>query len=228
MVLRLKLDIVTGAFEERVQRWNGIIARTATLAMDDARNNVLTEGRANIAQAGGKFGAKWTSALRATRYPKGRDSMSPAVFVHHKIPYAGLFEDGGTVTGSPMMWLPLPTTPQKVARGRTTPAKLAAAAGQPLISMGTSKKGRPLLGMQIRVPKTQASKGGRYSAGINKVTLGRLRNAASPGGRGILRTVPLFVGIDSAKHRKRFNIAAVAQDTRDRLPAYYAKNFRED
>jgi hypothetical protein len=221
MTLRLKLDIVSGAFEERVKRWNEIMARTSTLAMDDARFDMLKEGREDIAGAGGKFGRRWQSALRATRYPKGRDSMSAAVFVHHKIPYANLFEEGGSVKGNPMLWLPLPGTPLRVGRQRTTPKRLVAATGNPLIKMKT-RGGKPLLGMEVRLPKTQAG------LPTPKVTLSRLRNGRNEGGRGILRTIPLFVGLQNANHRKRFNIAGVAERIRGRLPEYFTRNFKDD
>jgi hypothetical protein len=221
MTLRLKLDIIGGAFDERVKRWNDIISRTATLAMDEARSDVLKEGRENIAGAGGKFSRRWQSALRATRFPKGRNSMSAAVFVHHKIPYANVFEEGQSVRGNPTLWIPLPGTPLRVGRQRMTPKRLVAATGNPLIKMKT-RSGKQLLGMEVRLPKTQAK------TPNPKITLSRLRNGRNEGGRGVLRTIPLFFGKPMVQHRKRFNIAGVAQKVRGRIPDYYAKHFRDD
>lgn len=70
-----------------------------TAAMNMAASMIQDQARANIA-AGGNFGGRWTDGLHVT-LNNMRISMS------HDIPYADIFETGGTITGHPLLWLPL-------------------------------------------------------------------------------------------------------------------------
>lgn len=225
-MVRLKLDIVSGKFAENVKRWNFIIARTATLSMDQARTEFLDTARPQIANAG-RFSRRWQTGLRAKRFPERRVSMGPSVYIYHKIPYADIFEQGGEIRGNPLLWIPLSSTPKKVGRYRMTPKNLVDKAGVNLVSI-KSKSGKPLIGAPIRVPKTRA-KDDRI-----KVTLAALKrgdsaqDAKGNPAKGIIRTVPLFVGVRAIHLRKRFDIARVTQNVRDKLPSYYAQNFRDD
>lgn len=215
----LKWDIVTGRFEESMVRMEEPIAAAATTAMRGVANLVKIDGASDIARAG--FSARWQKALSTRVYPVGRNSMRAAVFVQHKIPYAGVFEDGATIAGKPMMWIPIPGTPASIGSGRgrrrLTPATLATDVSD-LVSF-RSKSGVPLLGARVRVT------GERATAAKPKVSLSLLRRQNNYGGRGVLRTVPLFFGVSTVNITKKFNIRQVCAKARNRIPSLYAAAF---
>jgi hypothetical protein len=103
-----------------------IIADAAWQAMEDVKGMVQREGRASIASGG--LGPKWQKALRVDRYPS-EPSIDAAVYVSHKIPYAGIFETGGIITGRPLVWIPTRNAPARIAGKRPTPALFARAVG---------------------------------------------------------------------------------------------------
>ena len=76
-------------------------------------------------------------------FPKSGVSIGAAAHIHHKIPYAGVFEEGAAIAGQPMLWLPLPTVPIGAGGRRLTPKKYIAQ-GNRLASVKRPGK-RPLL-----------------------------------------------------------------------------------
>jgi hypothetical protein len=67
---------------------------------------ILEAGRENI-KAGGNFGDRWMSGLHVDVdgvVPRMRIAMT------HDIPYADIFEEGGTIKGNPLLWIPLSGT----------------------------------------------------------------------------------------------------------------------
>lgn len=212
--LKVSLDIVSGSFEQSILALQEPVATAATKAMTATGLQLKAQGRAAIARSG--FSLKWQNALRVEIYPKLPEvSMSPAVYLHHNIEYAGIFEDGATIGGHPFMWLPLSNAPKRIGRFMTTPALFEKSVA-PLVSL-TSRNGKALLGAPIRLSKAQAGQA------VPKVTLAGLRRGKS--GKGILRTVPLFVGIPETSIRGRFNIRELCATLRDNIPALYRKNL---
>jgi len=216
MSLGLSYDIISGEFEKRMKEMELPIALTATEVMDEVKDIVKREGRADIARAG--FSKKWQNALRVDRYPKGRKkSVEAAVFVHHNIQYAGVFEEGATIHGSPLLWLPTDEAPKRIGRNRMTPANFERKIGH-LVSL-TSRKGTPLLGYPIRLSKSNAAKTSP------KITMAAIRRGKT--GKGTLRTVAMFVGIRKARIHKQFSIRKVCENARDRIPTLYAAIFSD-
>lgn len=117
-----------------------MMARAATAAMTDAAKLAVQGGRQSIAAGG--FGANWQNALRAKVYPSSGASLSPAAEIYSKIPYAGAFEYGQTVSGKPLLWLPLDNVPLGRRGKRMSPAEVARSIG-PLHSI--NRPGRPPL-----------------------------------------------------------------------------------
>jgi hypothetical protein len=216
----LKWDIVTGRFEEQMQLLEAPIAEAATTAMRGVANIVKIDGASDIARAG--FSTRWQKALSTRVYPEGRNSMRAAVFVRHRIPYAGVFEDGATIAGNPIMWIPLPGVPKAIGSGRgrrrLTPEMVSTSVTD-LVSY-RSRTGTPLLGARVRVT------GERATAKQPKISLGLLRRQDNPGGRGTLRTVPLFFGVSTVNIKKKFNIRQVCERARNRIPSLYVAAFK--
>ena len=154
--------------------------------------------------------------MRLNVYPKKGTSLRAAALIWHKIPYAGVFEEGATIRGRPTLWLPLPSTPQKYGRYRLTPERYNKEIG-PLQYVKRPGKS-PLL--FARVKSTKSGKPG------SRVTLSRLKAGAR--GQGKTTSVPVFVGIDSVSIRKRLDITGIVRKARDRLADLYAENMRSD
>lgn len=219
---RFTFQVLSGSFAEQQAYTEGVIADAAMGAMDSAALIVKRDGRADITAAG--FSKKWANALRVNLYPSKGRSMSPAVFVWHKIQYAGIFEEGGTIRGDPMLWLPLTGTPRFIGRQRMTPERYAQSVGD-LVSL-PSKSGTPLLGARVRLSGSRLASARQGET--PKLSLALLRRQGNYGGRGVLWTVPLFFGIPTANIRDKFSIREVCERVSGRLPALFAANFKDD
>src|SRR5882672_3832798 len=143
--LKLNYAALTGQFRQMAEEMQQPIKVAATGAINDAAKFIKVAGRANIAQAG--FSTKWQNALRVNVYPSKGVSMDPALLAYHKIPYAGVFERGATISGSPYLWLPLPDVPRNAYGRRMSPANFVRLIG-PLKSVFRAGK-PPLLVAQI-------------------------------------------------------------------------------
>jgi hypothetical protein len=213
---RLIYDITPGEFDAAIQAKYEPLARAAKEAVKEAGDIVKREARADIGRAG--FSTLWQNALRVEIFPQGsKVSANAAAFIFHKIDYSWVFEEGATIKGKPMLWLPLKSAPKRIGRARVTP-KLYRQKYGPLVSL-KSKAGKPLLGARVRLTEDEAKRK------KPRVSLSRL--SAGTGGTGVLRTIPLFVGVRQVHLKDRFSIAEICQRARDRLPALYFQNFRD-
>jgi hypothetical protein len=109
--------------------------RAITTSMRMAQAMLQKTAEDDIASAG-NFGSRWTDGLHVNLQgsaPNMKLSMT------HDIPYASIFETGGVIHGSPLLWIPLSGTSAEGIR--------AAAFGEGLVSQRkTSQRGgRPLL-----------------------------------------------------------------------------------
>lgn len=153
------------------------VTDAAVGALRDVAKVAVAEGRANILSAG-KFTSRWAKALTYRVYAnKGLDA---AALIYHKFAIAGVFEEGATITGKPLLWIPIGNV-----------------------------RGRP------------------------KNFHGKLASVNLPGRRPMLvgevsgKRIPLFVGIDRATIRKRFNIIAIVRNAAERLGEFYSQRFRQ-
>lgn len=216
-----------GQFLAAAERQRQAVAKAATAAIRAAANDVKRNGRAAIARAG--FSAKWQNALRVNVYPRAGDSIDAAAFVHHNIRYAGVFERGATIAGSPFLWLPLPTAPQRIGGRRATPALYIRNIG-PLVPIRRPGK-RPLLAG--RVQATRAGRGRRPTvAQLRRGARDARRSSANAAfggkaGRFATKLVPLFVGIPSVTIRPRLGLQAIFDQARAGLAAAYARNLKD-
>lgn len=216
---KLSFRIVSGSFEEQQKESERLIAVAATGAMDEAIGQIKPAARADIAAAG--FSRRWQNALRINRYPsrKGSIALSPAAYIYHKIEYAGVFEDGATIQGDPLLWLPLSSTPQRISGNLMTARRMGSIIPGKFISM-KSRTGLPLLAAQVRVSKTQSIKD------RPKVTLAALKRGKE-GDKGVLRTIPLFFGVRKTTIGKKLNIREICARAQAQIPSLYAKQFAE-
>lgn len=205
MTARFRYTYDEGAFETAFGASTTVLQEAAQKAIAAAGEIVKQEGRAEIAAAG--LGAGFVKAFRVDIYPKGRNSLNATAHIYHKIPYAGVFEEGATIRGNPRLWLALPSTPQRYGRKPMTPELFAKSIG-PLSFVKRPGK-RPLL-----VAKAKKGKN------MTKISLARFR--AGGKGEGPFMSVPVFVGLDTVSIRKRLNITRIVRNARERLPELYA------
>lgn len=198
---RFVLNAVGDAFKHTIAELEKPMARAATAAMKQAAELAKAKGRASIAAGG--FSKKWQNALRANVYPATGASLKPAALVFHKISYSSVFEEGATIAGKPLLWIPLANVPSS-SRGSghpMTPSEYAARFG-PLVSVNVPGK-PPMLFAQY------APKGPRR------------RRARRPNNR-----VPLFIGVPLVDIAKRFDVTGACQEAAAALPALYQSNLQ--
>lgn len=208
MAARFSYDYVAGEYARATADVQNQIAKAASAAVHGAGDLAKKAGRANIASAG--FGSKWQNALRCNFYPpeNAKPSINSAALVYHKIPYAIVFEEGATIVGKPLLWLPLDRAlPSRSGGHRWTPKLYVQQVG-PLRLIRPPGK-RPLLVGNPRGPEAGRSP--------------RLRSKGASAGR----MVPLFVGIDTVTIGKKFDIVKIVQAAAGRLEALYAQNLKD-
>ncbi len=140
------------------------IASAVTGAVRQSARQAQAEGRADIASAG--FPLRWQRALRVRDNPTGKAvSLSPSSTIFHSINYAGVFAEGATISGAPLLWLPIEANLPRAKRsidpktfialgGKLRKAKRAS--GAPLlIGKGIGGRDLPLfVGVpSVRIPK---------------------------------------------------------------------------
>lgn len=222
MALRLIWAATTGQWSAAIEGMQFPIASAATGAMRQTVERAKLDGRRAIAAAG--FSAKWQNALQAKHYPATGISLSPAGYLFHKIPYAGVFEDGARIAGSPYLWVPLPGIPARIGAKAMTPKNFNALIG-PLHSIVVAGK-PPMLGAYVQA-----------GARVGKVTIGKLRSGSALGrlgvrsrkggfgGKGVV-SLPIFVGVSAVTLRARFHLRAVFKQAGAGLGASYLQNLR--
>lgn len=78
--------------------------RAAREAADDVLAEGILAGRANIAAAPGQFGPRWVSGLFGNVTTSGGNIN---VNFRHEIPYFWVHQEGATIRGKPLMWIPM-------------------------------------------------------------------------------------------------------------------------
>jgi hypothetical protein len=143
-MVQVTITITGGSISERVSKnIDATIAqvnKAVTAAMNMCRSMIEEKARAMISVSG-KFGGRWVDGLHVT-LDNMRLSMS------HDIPYADIFETGGTISGSPLLWLPIGGGP---AEGE----KLVSAKGasKPLMLSITDKSPKLFGTASVTIPK---------------------------------------------------------------------------
>lgn len=90
-------------FKKGVQNFSAKQKRAVNAAARMAAEEIETQGRANIRQ-GGNFGsARWQEGFRAVL----SFGANVIIRVTHAVPYWRVFEEGRTIRGKPLLWIPL-------------------------------------------------------------------------------------------------------------------------
>ena len=213
MTLRLTC-VVEGDMDKITGRARDRIARAATDAMRQAAGELKSKGRAAIAAG---MSSRFANAFQVKSFPTGGTSLSPAISAYHKIPYAGVFEDGETISGHPYLWLPLDSAPTGSGGKRMGPAEFAASVGVLYVMKRPGKP--PLLGAVVRETDARAKK---------PASLALLKRGRNPKGRGTVRLVPVFVGVSNITDPKKFDLYEVARDVASGIGEMIVKNMEKE
>lgn len=156
MTLRIKItppnigQLWAQQFSELAEKLN----RALTAAMNMAAAMILDAARSDISSAG-NFGQSWTSGLTMDI-----EGVAPnmRMYLTHTIPYAGIFETGGTIQGKPFLWIPLSGTDAQGVRasafgGGLFSAKYPRKSGPPLLFSMADKKPRYFGIESVTIPK---------------------------------------------------------------------------
>lgn len=180
------------------------IAEAGTKAIDLVGRDIKSLARADIAAAG--FSRRWQNALRVDRYPRKGVSANAALWIYHKIPYADIFETGGTIQGKPYLWIPTSNAPKRLGRSKFNIRNYQKEVG-PLKFI--NPPGKP--------PLAIAAYGGRSTKKLSQAGLRR----------GGDKTVVLFVGVPSVNIRDRFHLREIFTAASQKLASYYAANLKD-
>jgi hypothetical protein len=212
----LKLTcVVSGDMDKITGRARDRIAKAATDAMRQAAGELKSKGRAAIASGG--LSTRFQNAFSVKAFPAGGGtSLSPAVSAFHKIPYAGVFEDGATISGKPLLWLPIDANLPLQGRGkRWTPKDFAATVG-PLRSGKHGSK--PILFGQVAVGPA----GGVLALPSHGIRARKVYAKAKK------KWLPVFVGVSNVTDPKKFDLYAVARDVASGIGETILKNMERD
>jgi hypothetical protein len=102
--VKLAFSAQEAAWKEWIEDIESQIEAAEAGAVQDVADLAVRQGRANIAGAG--FSARWPAALKSKFYAN-KDTGNPAALIFHTIAFAGVFERGATISGRPLLWLPL-------------------------------------------------------------------------------------------------------------------------
>lgn len=211
MTLQLVYAAVGGDLEKKIRELEKPIAQAATAAVKEAAAQVRNESRAAMLGAG--FSGRTSRAMKSVLTPKTGDSINVSADFFLKPAYLKVFETGETITKT-FMWIPLETVPFSTGSRRLSPKQYVSRIG-PLFS-ARGARGVPLL----------VGKGTRQQVLRATKKFIRFRKGNIKFERQGTVNVPLFVGVDVVKFRKRFDFIGIVEKARSQLGALYLKNIK--
>lgn len=214
--MKLSYTYDPGAFANSIKGIEQPIEFAAVDALREATSIAETKGKANVEASG--LGPRFVKSLKSRFYIN--NGLDAAGIVYSAINYSVVFERGAIVKGNPTLWIPLPTTPQKVGGKRLTAKVFGDTIGHLFkIKIG----GREYLAAKIAVSKKNST------ARIPSLSAAMLRNGARKAGKGQrTRLMPLFMGVQSTSIRKRLHIGQIVEQAADQIPKLYENALKED
>ena len=211
--MKLVVDAHAGQWIKASKDSEAVMAKGITAAMKELGKRAAAAANANIHGAG--FASrKWE--LRPKNFPtSGGAVLNPAVWLHSRVNFEDVFEEGRAIHGSPWLWLPLPSVPPWPgdATRQMSPKKYVDSIG-PLVTI--RRKGKtPMLGAVVS-GTLKAQPFGRF------VTRGRLKRGRT--GKGPVTVIPMFVGVHSVVIEKKFDAVGAVEGVTDQLQGLYVEN----
>jgi hypothetical protein len=117
---RIKITNPGPKFKAQMEDYAAHLTRTIPVFMNMLASMIKEKVGANIANAPGHF-ASWTDSLKVN--VEGATPNMRLYMTMPDKPYASIFETGGEIHGSPMLWIPLDSSDAGV-RAKTFPGGL--------------------------------------------------------------------------------------------------------
>jgi hypothetical protein len=150
--VRLRLD------ESNLHKWYDNFAalgeqfeKALPVAANMAASMIEEQGKADIAAAG--FGGLWTDGLSVE---VDGTLANMRISMYHAIPFAGTFEDGGTIQGNPLLWLPISGTDAENTQAKDYQHPLFSVQrrdGKPLLLSKDDKQPKYHGVLSVKIPK---------------------------------------------------------------------------
>jgi len=191
---------ITGQFDEAMRSKYGIIIDASRAGLVQTANKLKKNAREAIGMGG--FGIRWQNTLRVDVHPRRKKATaSGAIWMYHKIPYAGVFETGATIRGRPLMWVPTSQARKRWGRGvgggALTPANFARGVAPLRSTRGTKT---PMLVANIEVGR-------------------KLKR---------VKSMVIFVGVPVVKIPQKFSLARAVTIATQELAVNYFANLKVD
>jgi hypothetical protein len=222
--VRIVTTAKEGQWLKATTEYERIMAKAATQAMRDVGNLAVKNGRAVMANAG--FSSEFQRTLRVIiNRRRAGYVLNPSAWVHSTVNYEDVFETGKTITGSKIIWLPLPSVPPNpgsgvskfggfIGRAHMTPSQYKRQVG-PLVFMNRGPGYLPMLGAVVE----QGGKPTRRR--LRQTFLHGVFGESQRGARATKITIPLFVGVPSVTIPPKFDIKGAVQDAFDEFDKFY-------
>jgi hypothetical protein len=144
-MVQVTITITGGSISERVSKNIDATIEQVNTAITAAMNmcrSMIEEQARSMISGSGNFGGRWIDGLHVP-LDNMRISMS------HDIPYADIFETGGTITGHPLLWLPIGGGPPAGSESLVS----AKGAKKPLMLSITDKSPKLFGTTSVTIPK---------------------------------------------------------------------------
>jgi hypothetical protein len=102
--VRFQSKSIKPQIDETVAQLQQRVRGAVTASAQQFADNVLREGRADIAAAG-RFTGAWISGF--TYDISGEDGKSTTIVFHHSKRLWRIFQKGATIKGAPLLWIPV-------------------------------------------------------------------------------------------------------------------------
>ncbi len=216
-----------GQWEKATTEYERIMAKAATLGMRQIGKLAETAARRAVGAAG--FTSNVQRTIQALNKPASGYVLNPKIWLHSTVNYLDVFETGRTITGSPLLWLPLSSVPPNpgsgvkfgglIGRPHMTPSQYIRKVG-PLIKVVTRKHGGLImLGAMVEGPSTKPSRA-RLRQTFLKRHFGEKTRPT--------HFVPMFIGIARVSIPKKFDTKAAVETAAKGLEEAYAQIIKPD
>jgi hypothetical protein len=138
MALRVRFPSIKPQLDETVKEAKKRVQRAATAASEEFADNVISEGRSDIAAAG-RFGGTWLSGFTSEISGEGK---TKSITFRHSNPHWMVFQRGATIKGKPLLWIPVDPggPPAREFGGRLFQVKRRRKRDVPLLMSADDKK----------------------------------------------------------------------------------------
>lgn len=218
--MKIVLSAEGDQWQKATTEYERIMAKGATQAFRKMSRVVELAARRAVGNAG--FTSNVQRTIQAMNKPPSGYVLNPRIWLHSTVNYLDVFETGRTITGNPLLWLPLPTVPSHpgsgtmfgglVGRPHMTPSQYVRNVGR-LITVVTRKHGGLImLGALVEGPDTRPSRARLRRTFLKQ----RFHEKTRP-----KHFVPLFIGIARITIPKKFDIDRATDDAMDGLEKIY-------